>query len=119
TSVGEIIGENAGVLAAYYGSGSDELDMNFYFDLMHCRWSAGAFRRCIERWERLLPAEAWPAYNLSNHDVVRAISRYDQGGQGERRARLLALLLLTLRGSPFINYGEEIGMKDPRLPKRL
>ena len=119
TSVGEILGEDAGVLASYYGTGSDELHMNFYFDLMHCRWSAGAFRRCIERWERLLPPEAWPAYALSNHDVVRAISRYDQGGEGERRARLLALMLLTLRGSPFIYYGEEIGMKEARLPKRL
>ncbi|MEW5785771.1 MAG: alpha-glucosidase [Bacillota bacterium] len=119
TSVGEIFSEDPHVQAAYYGSGNDELHLNFHFDLMHCRWNAGAFRRCVERWERLLPAAAWPAYTFNNHDNMRSISRYGQGGQGDQQARLLALLLLTLRGAPFIYYGEEIGMKDPLLPKRL
>ena len=119
TSVGEILGEDPQVIASYYGSGNDELHMNFYFDLAHCRWKAGAFRRCVERWERLLPVEAWPAYTLSNHDIVRAISRLGGGKHGDERARLLAMLLLTLRGTPFIYYGEEIGMKEARLPRRL
>ena len=119
TAIGEIDSEDASIVASYYGTGSDELQMNFYFDLTHCRWSAGAFRRCVERWERLLPASAWPAYTFSNHDVVRVISRYDRGERGDDRARLLALLLLTLRGTPFIYYGEEIGMKDPKLPKHM
>ena len=84
TSVGEILGEDPQVIASYYGSGNDELHMNFYFDLAHCRWKAGAFRRCVERWERLLPAEAWPAYTLSNHDIVRAISRLGGGSTATR-----------------------------------
>ncbi len=119
TSVGEVMGETPQIVAAYYGSGSDELHMNFFFDLMHCRWNAGAFRRCVALWEKTLPKEAWPAYTFSNHDNVRAISRYDRGGAGDARARILALMLLTLRGTPFIYYGEEIGMKDPKFPKRL
>ncbi len=119
TSVGEVIGDSPETVAAYYGSGTDELHMNFYFDLMHCRWRAGAFRRCVELWEKTLPPEAWPAYTFSNHDVMRAISRYDRGGRGDARARLLALMLLTLRGTPFIYYGEEIGMKDPKFPRHL
>jgi len=117
-SVGEVIGENPATIAAYYGHGTDELHLNFFFELLDCRWSAGAFRRLIELWEKTLPAQAWPTYTFSNHDQVRAISRYDRSGQGDLRARLLVLMLLTLRGTPFIYYGEEIGMKDPKLPKR-
>jgi alpha-glucosidase len=119
TSVGEVMGDTPEIVAAYYGPGNDELHMNFFFELMHCRWRAGAFRRCVELWEKTLPEGAWPAYTFSNHDNVRAISRYDKGGQGDVRARILALMLLTLRGTPFIYYGEEIGMKDPAFPKRL
>ncbi len=118
TSIGEIVSEDPQVTASYYGSGSDELHMNFFFELTHCRWKAGAFRRAVERWERQLPVEAWPAYTFSNHDIVRAISRFGRNSNADARARLLALLLLTLRGTPFIYYGEEIGMKETRLPRR-
>lgn len=117
TSVGEIIADDPKLIASYYGSNNDELHMNFYFELLQCRWKAGAFRRCIDLWEKTLPEGAWPAYTLSNHDVTRAISRYDQNGRGDSRARLLTLLLLTLRGTPFIYYGEEIAMKEAKLPK--
>lgn len=118
TSVGEIIGEDPETIASYYGANNDELHMNFYFELLRCRWKAGAFRRCIERWESVLPHGAWPAYTFSNHDVVRARSRYGRDGEGEERARLLALMLLTLRGTPFIYYGEEIAMKEAMLAKQ-
>ncbi len=117
TSVGEILGDDAALVASYYGEKNDELHMNFYFELANCRWKAGAFRRCIERWERNLPENAWPAQTFSNHDLVRAISRYDHGGNGDKRARLLMLILLTLRGTPFIYYGEEIAMKEVKLAK--
>ena len=117
TSIGEIVGQDPRVTASYDGAGNDELHMNFYFDLTHCRWKAGAFRRAVERWERLLPAEAWPAYTFSNHDLVRAISRFGSGKESDARASLLAMFLLTLRGTPFIYYGEEIGMKELQLPR--
>ncbi len=116
-SVGEILGDDPCRVIAYYGTDNDELHMNFYFDLLDCRFSAAAFRRAIVRWERLLPEGSWPAYTLSNHDRVRAISRYGRGEVGDRRARLLALMLLTLRGTPFIYYGEEIGIGESRLPR--
>ncbi len=117
TSVGEIIGEDPAVVASYYGKNNDELHMNFYLEIINCRWKAAAFRRCIDRWESALPGNAWPAYALSNHDVVRAASRYDRNGRGKSRTRLLSLMLLTLRGTPFIYYGEEIGMKEAKLPR--
>jgi alpha-glucosidase len=59
----------------------------------------------------MLPHHAWPDYTLSNHDRSRAASRY-----GPHRARVAALMLLTLRGTPFIYYGEEIGMTDVAIP---
>jgi alpha-glucosidase len=65
----------------------------------------------VEEWERLLPHHAWPDYTLSNHDRSRAASRY-----GRERARAAAMMLLTLRGTPFIYYGEEIGMTDVPIP---
>lgn len=117
TSVGEINSENPAMVASYYGENNDELHMNFYFALAQCRWKADAFRRSVERWEDNLPATAWPAYTFSNHDIIRAISRYGRKGEEDERARLLALLLLTLRGTPFIYYGEEIGMKEAKLPR--
>jgi len=117
TSVGEIVADDPELIASYYGKNNDELHMNFYFELLQCRWKAGAFRRCIELWEKTLPAGAWPAYTFSNHDVMRAISRYGHDAHTDKRARLMALLLLTLRGTPFIYYGEEIGMKEALLPK--
>ncbi len=118
TSVGEVISEDPRTTASYYGD-NDELHMNFYFDLMFCKWKADAFKRCVDRWERIIPAGARPAYALSNHDQTRALSRYDQGANGDWRARLMALLLLTLRGTPFIYYGEEIGMKEAQIPRHL
>jgi alpha-glucosidase len=117
TSVGEIISDDPGVIASYYGKNNDELHMNFYFELLNCRWKAGAFRRCIDRWEHILPVGTWPAYTFSNHDVVRAISRYGGGEKSDQKARLLTMILLSLRGTPFIYYGEEIAMKEAVLPK--
>jgi len=116
TSIGEIVADDPALIATYYGQNNDELHMNFYFELLHCRFKARSFRRCIDLWEKALPDGAWPAYTLSNHDVTRVISRYDNDGQGDRKARLLLMLLLTLRGTPFIYYGEEVGMKEARLP---
>jgi alpha-glucosidase len=58
-----------------------------------------------------LPGHAWPDYTLSNHDRSRAVSRY-----GLERAGVAAVMLLTLRGTPFIYYGEEIGMTDVPIP---
>jgi alpha-glucosidase len=85
--------------------------MPFNFNFLRQPWSAERFRGVVEEWERLLPAHAWPDYTLTNHDRSRATTRY-----GPRNARVAALMLLTLRGTPFIYYGEEIGMTDVPIP---
>ena len=117
TSIGEIVADNPNVVASYYGEDNNELHMNFYFELLHCRFKAPAFKHLIDGWEKTLGPNRWPAYTLSNHDVKRALSRYNAHGQGYQRARLLMLMLLSLRGTPFIYYGEEIGMAEVSLTK--
>jgi alpha-glucosidase len=109
-AVGEVSTRDLARLTKYYGD-DDELHMPFNFHFLVQPWEAERFRAIVERWERMLPPHAWPDYTLSNHDRPRAASRY-----GPHRARLAAMLLLTLRGTPFIYYGEEIGMTDVPIP---
>ena len=99
--------------AAYLGSGQDELHLAFDFSLLQTGYRARAFRAALERWEAAVPSEGWPSHVLSNHDRPRAMSRLCRGSV--ERARLLAALLLTQRGTPFLYYGEEIGMSDRSL----
>jgi alpha-glucosidase len=91
-------------LVAYYASG---LDMPANFHLLTTPWRAGDIAALVERYEAALPAGAWPNWVLGNHDRPRLASRL---GPGQERAA--ALLLLTLRGTPTLYYGDEIGMRD-------
>jgi alpha-glucosidase len=114
-SVGEVFtlppGDPA-MSARFLGDGKSELHLAFDFSLMYRLWNAHRFYRCIRRWLKSVPENAWPCHVLSNHDQPRAISRYGSGKEGRKRAKVAAALLLTLRGTPFIYYGEEIGMKN-------
>ena len=97
-------------LAAYLGGGTDDAFARaFDFELSLIEWSAEAFRRTIERAERFTPRGLEPTWALSNHDLSRHATRF-----GERRSRLAALILLTLRGTICLYAGEEIGMLDAR-----
>ncbi len=121
TSVGEVTleaGEDSAVPAAFQGD-DDELHMTFNFAFFFAKWSAREFRRVIEHWEESLRGSSWPTYTLSNHDFRRHISRYARGGdrETENRARVAATMLLTLRGTPFLYYGEEIGMREGHVPR--
>jgi alpha-glucosidase len=109
-AVGEIGVRDLRRHVRYYGN-DDELQLSFNFHFLEQPWIAERFRSVVEEWERLLPQHAWPDYTLSNHDRSRAVSRY-----GAERAGAAAVMLLTLRGTPFIYYGEEIGMTDVPIP---
>ncbi|MGH7233775.1 MAG: glycoside hydrolase family 13 protein [Nitrospiraceae bacterium] len=116
--VGEASSDTPGGPAAFYGTGQDELHMVFNFKLLKSRWDAPRFRRVLGDWDRAIPAGGWPTQVLSNHDQSRHYTRYGRRrdpAATDRRARAAALLLLTLRGTPFLYYGEEIGMRDARL----
>jgi len=100
--------------AAYYGAQLDEIHMPFNFNLLRIPWQAPAIRDMVDALEAALPDGAWPNYVLGNHDEIRLASRI--GPQGARQA---ALLLLTLRGTPTLYYGDEIGMKNVDIPLEL
>ncbi len=119
--VGEASSDTPGGPAAFYGKGTDELHMVFDFRMLKSSWDPQRFRRLIQQWDRAVPPGGWPTQVLSNHDNSRHYSRYSRGVDAEtaaRRARAAALLLLTLRGTPYLYYGEEVGMRDVRLRYR-
>lgn len=96
-------------LVRYYGNGPQLSGANlpFNFQLILTRWAADAVAEMIQRYEALLPAGAWPNYVLGNHDQSRLATRV-----GAQQARAAAMLLLTLRGTPTMYYGDELGMVD-------
>jgi len=97
--------------AAYYGQRLDELHMPFNLGLIGAKWEVRTFRRLVDGIEAALPPGAWPNYMLNNFDESRSATRY-----GQAQARVAAMLLLTLRGTPTLCYGEEIGMTNVSIP---
>lgn len=106
-----LVGETEEI--SYYGDGSNELHMVFNFPLMNTSKLTPAVIRANQA-ERLaaLPTGAWPCNTLGNHDAPRMYSHYGDGQHNEALARLHLALMLTLRGTPFLYNGEEIGMSD-------
>ena len=101
-------------LMAYYGRDLKGAQMPFNFLLINADWSAASIAGIVTRYEAALPPGAWPNWVLSNHDQSRIGTRI-----GAAQARVAAMLLLTLRGTPTIYYGEEIGMLDTPIPPEL
>jgi alpha-glucosidase len=92
-------------MVAYYGNDLAGAQMPFNFALLSTLWSARLIERIIADYEAALPVGAWPNWVLGNHDRPRVASRV-----GHEQARVAAMLLLTLRGTPTLYYGDEIGM---------
>ncbi len=113
--VGEVYIYDQQRMAAYVRH-DDELDLAHDFTFLTQPWSASGFACSIDAAEQLLPDPAQPAWCLNNHDHSRVATRYGQDGNGYARARLAALLLLTLRGTPFLYQGEELGLEDVSIP---
>jgi alpha-glucosidase len=113
--VGEINLADPAAVAAY--TGPEELHLAFNFNLLWAAWDAAAFRRVIASVEAATgTAGTWPAWVLSNHDESRHRTRY---GGSEARARVAAVVLLTLRGTPFLYAGEELGLEDAIVPPEM
>lgn len=118
--VGEVFCRDPAQAASYLGSNADELHMAFNIDLMYKPWSAAALRGSIRRLYDALPVGAWPNATLSNHDQPRHSFRFKgkTEAETEKRMRAAAAFLLTLRGTPFIYYGEEIGMRQSVIERK-
>jgi alpha-glucosidase len=119
--VGEIYtpppGNNQTVIN-YLDKGDNALHLAFDFSLIFRYWNAKKYFKCIEAWEKNLPEKGWPTYVLSNHDLLRSYNRFGIGRNKHQKAYLTSLLLLTLRGTPFIYYGEEIGMQNQKIRRK-
>ena len=100
-------------LMAYYGKEAPGFHLPFNFHLIKSPWDPQVIAALIEQYEGALAggAERWPNWVLGNHDRSRVASRI-----GPAQARVAAMLLLTLRGTPTIYQGEEIGMADVPIP---
>ncbi len=99
-------------LMGYYGREKDTgLHLPYNFSLILLPWQAVDIFAGVNRYEASLPESAWPDWVLGNHDKPRVASRV-----GPAQARVAALLLLTLRGTPTIYNGDEIGMQDVAVP---
>lgn len=116
--MGEIYTDCPEESVAFCGDGSDGLHLAFYLDFAVHKWRADRFRSSVDWLEEHLPAGAWPCYYLNNHDLPRTYSRLG-GRHRDARARVAAAMLLTLRGTPILYYGEELGMPTARIPRRL
>lgn len=98
-------------LVTYYGEDNSGAHLPFNFQLILLEWKAREIARAIDKYEGALPPEGWPNWVLGNHDKSRIASRIDLA-----QARIAAILLLTLRGTPTLYYGDEIGMQDVGIP---
>ena len=101
-------------LMDYYGNNLEEVHLPFNFQLIDATWNARDLVSLIARYESALPAGGWPNWVLSNHDRSRIAARV-----GAKQARVAALLLLTLRGTPTMYYGDELGLDDAEIPGDL
>jgi alpha-glucosidase len=116
--IGEAAADTPGGPQSFYGHGDDELHLVFDFRLLKSPWRADCFRRFLAEDVPAIPKGGRPTIVFSNHDQPRHSDRYGRGGDAEARARTAALLLLTLPGTPFLYYGEELGMRNGRLRYR-
>ena len=108
--VGETYVLDLDTLIPYYGNGEDELNLAFNFLFVHAPLDAAELREIVEGVEEKLPEGAWPVYTGSNHDAGRLATRW--AADDPRRARAALTMLLGLRGTPFLYYGDELGLPE-------
>jgi alpha-glucosidase len=101
-------------LVTYYGMGRPGAHLPFNFQLISLPWNARDIALAIDQYEGALPSDGWPNWVLGNHDKSRIASRV-----GQAQARVAAMLLLTLRGTPTLYYADELGLQDVLIPPRL
>jgi alpha-glucosidase len=112
--VGETYVHDLETLVAFYGRGTDELHLAFNFVFLLAEFGVETLAPIVARTEELLPEHAWPVWTLGNHDVARYPTRWAGGDPGLARCALM--LLLTLRGTPVVYYGDELALPETVIP---
>ncbi len=112
--VGETFHSKPGKAVTY--TGNDRLHAAFNFAMLEKPWNATKFSEVIAQWDDLNRGGKWPNNVLNNHDQPRTTTRY-KFDKEDQLAKTAATLILTLRGTPFLYYGEEIGMRDIKLSR--
>ncbi len=115
--LGETLVHSVEQVAEFYGDDDDELHLALNFPFTSSELSAPELRAIVRRTERLLGPDNWPTWTLSNHDLVRFPTRW--AAEDEAKIRCALMLLLTLRGTPILYYGDEIGMVQSEVPAGL
>jgi glycosidase len=113
--LGETVVHDAPSLAAFYGTGDDELHLALNVPFQESLFDAPALRAVVDDTERALPTAAWPLWSGSNHDISRLATRWAGGHPG--KTRLALVMLLTLRGTPLLYQGDEFGLPDTALTR--
>ncbi|MDR0506791.1 MAG: hypothetical protein LBH32_08270 [Dysgonamonadaceae bacterium] len=119
-SVGEIYTlppGNPKLTASFMGDGKNMLHLTFDFSLIFSRWNASKYRKIINNFYQAIPNGGHPCFVMSNHDLGRSVKRWIFAFNRYEKAKIHAILLLTLKGTPFIYYGDEIGMENVIIPK--
>lgn len=122
-TVGETPGVTPEIAARYVNHDRHELNMLFHFELMELdcgsskweerEWQLTELKAVINKWYRVLREKGWNSFYLNNHDQPRMVSRFgDDGLYRKESAKMLATMLLTLPGTPYLYQGEEIGMTN-------
>jgi alpha-glucosidase len=107
---GEVQGK-IGRIGHFYGNDRPRLHLPLNFALLDTPWDASSVQGTIDAYLKAIPDHGWPDWVVGGHDKRRVASRI-----GPAQARILAMLLLTLRGTPFFFAGDEIGMTDVSIP---
>jgi oligo-1,6-glucosidase/alpha-glucosidase len=109
--IGEICLPNERLVRWYGTSERPQVHLPANFQLIQCGWDAVSLAQTIAAYEASLPRFGWPNWVVGSHDAPRIAARV-----GEPQARIAAMLLLTLRGTPTLYQGDEIGIGEVRIP---
>jgi alpha-glucosidase len=111
--VGETSVDKVEDLVPFYGSNDDELQLAFNFPFIEAPFEAAPMSAIEALTASVLPQGAWPVWTGSNHDVSRLATRWAEGDV--RKVRLALMMLMTLRGTPVLYEGDEIGLQDAEI----
>lgn len=117
-SIGEIYTLPPGdpkLVSKYLGNGKNALHLALDFSLMFASWSPKKYAQILQNSYKNIPNKGWMSISMSNHDIVRSYSKHFF--HKTEKAKLMSLILLTVCGTPFIYYGEEIGLSSKAIPR--